>query len=340
MDCQTAYPSRQYLSLVTITALAGVNILVAVTNILFNAFLIYALFKTKQIRKLSSRLILYLSVSDCCVGALLQPIVVVILLQYKTETNCPVELLAQSIAFVFPQFSAVQIMIIALDRFLRMKFLHHHRKYMTRRRGTMMVVFNLSLSLTLAITSVIAGTHGQFYMFNVVLASIDSFVVMMIFVLYTFTYFSVHHHVSQARKREKLRNQDIKMSQISKLSKTSKMSSKSMSSVSSVSSKHRADSALAKTMLFILASLGLCYIPYLVLGVTWSYLQFEKGEVSRRSLAAFTWVSLILVYLNSTINAVIFATRNAKIMELFRSLAIRHKSLPDFNTTSELSSDK
>ena len=337
ISCQTIYPSRENFSNAIMNALAGGNILVAITNISLNAFLIYALSTTKQLRKLSSRLILYLSLSDCCVGAVLQPIVTVILLRYKNERNCSIELLAQFIALTFAQFSGVQIMIIAIDRFLRMKYLNQHRKYMTRRRAALMVFCNGCLSIGFAVSSVVAGVHEQFYIFNVVLASIDSFIVVMIFVIYTFTYLSVHHHISQARKREKQRNNEVKLS---KMSKTSKISN---SSVAASKPKARADSALAKTMVFILASLAICYVPYLVLGVTWTYLRFEKATVSRKfmsTLAALTWWSFILVHLNSSINALIFVTRNTKTMQLLRTVTSRSKNVSETTpSTSELSID-
>ena len=320
--CHTVYPSRETLSAATIHALVAVNILVAITNISSSIFLIYALHKTKQYGRLSSRLISCLSASGCFVGALLQPVIVVILTKFEQELYCLVELWAQFIAYTFPQFSAVQIMIIAFDRFLWMKFPKRYRKYMTMKRATLITFFNFGLSVIIGVSSVIAGTYRQFYMFDVVLSSILSAIILMIFVIYTFTYLSTHHF-TQSHKQEEQREDEIKMSITFSSPKTQE--------TRGTDSIH----ALEKTVIFATSSTVLCYVPCLIVGAIWSYLHLKNASVSNTLLPALKWWSSLLMYFNSTISAVIFATRNAKIMAFCRSMRWRSKTQDSLASISE-----
>ena len=330
--CQTAYPSRINLSGAMITSLTAANLILAGTNIILNALLIYGLVKTKQSRKSSSRFIIYLSISDLNVGLLLQPLVIIILILYNKDQNCPAELTAQFLSFIFPQFSGVQIMLVAMDRFFRMKFLNQDRAYMIRKHGLLLVIFNAFLAIALATTSVLASTNKTFYLFNLILATMDLMVVLLIFMFYTFTYFSIHGYVRQAVKKDNQRKTNLPT--ISSASKTDL--------IKSVSTKSRlkTESALARTMLFILSSLSICYIPYLTLGVTWSYFQFQQKHTTplmKEALSISTWWSFELVFLNSSINAAIFISRNQQIMELFLRIICKEQSM-DTTTATELSS--
>ena len=310
--CQTCYPSRKHLSFGTCISLIVANVLIAGANILLNAFLMYGLIKTKQLRKLSSKFIVCLSVSDCCVGLLLQPLVTVLLIFYSQEQHCYIELAAQIVGFLFAQFSGGQIVIIAMDRFFQMKFLRKHRAYMTKKRGKMLIVFNACLSIGLAAGSFVASTNEKFYQFNFVFAVLDLILLSLTFVFYGFTYYSVHGHVRQAMKKDKERQKN--------LSTISSSSTKTLTRSVSTHSRLKSESALTRTMIFILATLSICYFPYLLLGIMWSYFRYEKEDSSKTTLAILTWWSFMLIHLNSSVNALLFASRNEKIMVLFRKI--------------------
>ena len=312
--CQTVYPPKEYLSSPAIYALAGANILLALSIVSVNSFLIYALYKTKQLRKLSSRLIAYLALSDCCVG-IFMVFIIIHLLRRKGGSTCLFELLAQFTCVLFSEFSALQIMIIALDRFLRMKFLNRYQEYMTRRRAALMMLFNAAMSVSFAVGSVVASISGHFYTYNIVFVSINSPFFMTVYIMYPWTYVSVHRQISQARQRQTQRVND---------------------------SSRQADSALAKTMIFILIAVAICYLPYMVLGLAWSHFYFNKGVVSSSflpNLAVLTWWTFYLIHLNSTLNALIFITRNKKIMEVLRGISFRSKENWD-TTSTERSIDR
>ena len=325
--CQTCYPSRVNLSKPMTTSLTATNILTAGTNIIINAFLICGLVNTKQLRKLSSMFIIYLSISDLLVGLLLQLLVVSILLFYEKELNCHIELATQFIAFVFPQFSAVQIMIIAMNRCFRMKFLKQHHTYVTRKRGLILVIFNACLAIVLATTSVLASISQRFYFFNLVLAIIDLTVLLLIFVFYNLTYFSVHGYVRQAIKKDKERQTGLPNSTTA--------STTAVTRSVTTRSRLKTESVLTRTMLFILASLSVCY-PVFDFGCDVSYFQYKDPTSNNKVLSILTWWSFVLVFLNSSINAMIFTSRNQKIMELLRRITRRDQP-SDPTTATELS---
>ena len=302
--CYSVYPSRASFTASNTISLAAANIFVNLLNILTNCFLICALIKTRQTKKISSQFILCLSISDCCVGLILQPMVILLLTYFVKDRNCALEMTAEFLSYVFPQISGVMIMIVALDRFLHMKHLNQYSLYMTRKRGSLLVVTNVVVALCIASCSLVASLYGKFFIFNAILVGVDASVVIAIYVFYTITYRTIHRHLDQMREEQL---------QINILSPH----------ITKNIPKH--DLELAKTMVFILTALSICYLPYFILGLIWSYYHHYKEAQAIPTLNILVWWSFILVYLNSSLNAIIFSARNKRISLLLRKVLCRRK---------------
>ena len=80
------------------------------------------------------------------------------------------------------------------------------------------------------------------------------------------------------------------------------------------------DTELAKTMIFILTSLTVCYLPYFIVGLYWSYIRYQEKSKTGEALDTVLWCCFILVYLNSTLNAAIFIKRNKKAYGLLKNI--------------------
>ena len=332
--CQTVCPDKAHLSKGMVASLAATNSLMAGTNVISNGLLIYGLIKTNQSRKSSIRFFMYLSISDVFVGLVLQPLVVISLFFYdKERQKCPIELATQFLGFIFPQFSGVQVMLIAMDRFFQMKFLRQRRAYIIRKHGMKLIVGNICLAITLATTSILASVNQRFYLFNMIVVTADLLILLMIFVFYTLTYCSVHCYVREAEKQDnKKETKPTTISSEVKINRT-----KSISTIS----RMKTESALARTMLFILTSLSICYFPYLTLGFTFSYFQYHQEDTTptqEKVLSVLTWWSFGLLFLNSSINAVIFMSRNQEIMKLFRKITPMEQTLDSVTATKSSSS--
>ena len=313
--CYSVYPNREDFKASNIVSLMVVNILISLLSISANSFLIYAIIKTRQTDRISSQFILCLSVSDCCVGIILQPIVILLLTDFAEVHNCALELTAQFLSYTFPQISGVMIVIIAFDRFLHMKYLNQYSTYMTKRRGGLLVAINVMLAFFIASCSLAASLHGKFFIFNTVLVGIEVSVAIVCIVIYMFTYRIVHQQTDQMRKEQL-----------------------NMKILSPDASKNvpKQDLKLAKTLVFVLTVYSICYLPYLILGLVWSYYQYYKGDQVSQTLEILVWWSFILVYLNSSFNAIIFSARNKHILRLLRKVLCKARGTDLDQQTSEI----
>ena len=305
--CQTVAPSRENFTPVNSISLTAANTTVCAMNILTNSFLIYAIIKTSKRGDIYSKFILCLSISDCCVGIIVQPMGIM-LLTYFAEHNCEAELAAQFVAYIFSQISFVMIMIVAFDRFLHMKYLHRYPIYMTEKRAKLLVAINVMLAFCIASCSVVASLHRKFVIFNVILVVIDAFVVTATYVFYAFTYMTVYQHTVQMRN-EQLETRNV-------LPFTTK----------SVP-KHNLE--LAKTIFFIFTAVTICYLPYFVLGLVWSYYNYphSKRIQLHQTLDILVWWSFIFTHLNSTLNTIILSARNKRIVRLLKDMLLRWNPL-------------
>ena len=297
--CYSVYPNRDNFTTSNFISLTAANISVSLLNMFTNSFLIYAIIKTRQTHKISYQFILCLSISDCCVGLIVQPTVILILTYFAEIHNCALELAAQFLSYIFPQVSGVMILIIAFDRFLHMKYLNEYSTYMTRKKAGLLITTNIVLACFIASCSLFASLRRTFFIFNAVLVGIEASVAVACFILYMFTYLIVHQHTNQMRQKQLEIN--ILSPEITK-------------------NAPKQDLKLAKTLVFILAVLSMCYFPYLILGLVWSYYKYYKGAQESKTLDILVWWSFILVYFNSSLNAIIFSARNTRILRLLRKL--------------------
>lgn len=109
------------------------NILVALSNILGNALLIFALKRTGQTRKTAFQYIIFMSVSDLVIGS--TGLLFITALTYDHfNQNCTLKLATQYILNSCSSFSILMVVLIALDRYLRMKHLERYPSVFTKRR--------------------------------------------------------------------------------------------------------------------------------------------------------------------------------------------------------------
>ena len=288
--CMTVYLTEYRHYPANIICLIVLNVVVAVLNILINGFLIYALRKTKQLKNLSNQFIACLSFSDCGVGVLAQPLIIATLWNmYMGVISCNTEITTQAVGFIFCHFSGVMLAIIAVDRYLHIKYKNKYNSYMNSSRAIKIVAMNLSIALIVAGGSVLSSTQHTYVTFDQIMMSIDTIVILFIWLNYILIFRSIKEHMRTIYRKDSTGNRQVL-------------------------SKVRADAVFAKTMVLIMTSQAICYFPYFLS----SALRSKKDVVHRESwLGTFRLWSLLLVYLCSSINALIFILRNAKIKRHF-----------------------
>ncbi|XP_065059405.1 adenosine receptor A2b-like [Rhopilema esculentum] len=300
--CTTAYLTEYRHFPANIICLIVLNVVVAVLNILINGFLIYALRKTQQLKNLSNQFIACLSLSDCGVGLLAQPLIIATLWnKHMGVISCNTEMATQAVGFTFCHFSGVMLAIIAVDRHLHIKYKNKYNFYMNSSRAIKVVALNLFIALIVAGGSVLSSTQHTYITFDQAMMSIDTIVVLFIWLNYILIFRLIKEHMRTIHRKDSEGN-------------------------TQVLSKVKADAAFAKTMVLIMTSQAICYFPYFLS----SSLRSKKDVVHRESwLGSFRWWSLLLVYLCSSLNALIFIFRNAKIKRHF---------FRQFSMTTELNS--
>ncbi len=302
-----------------LSAILATNIILAILNPIVNIVLIYALKATDQLRSISCRLIACLSVSDICIAVILQNLLSITVIAFKDEQNCVLELSGQFFAFIFPQISGVMMLIIALDRWLHMKYLSKYAIIVNWKRASFMIVTNVIIALVIAVCSIFASIYNKFFIFNIILVVTDFSVIVFTYIAYILTFRSVRKQAKSIRKR----NQD---------------DTSSYPAISSDISKktRKRDAELAKTMIFILTSLTFGYVPYFVVGLYWSYLRYHRYTATSSSLDASVWCCFLFVYILPSLNAIIFIRRNKKAYRWLKR-RLGAASSPEVSPTTELS---
>ncbi|XP_065058509.1 neuropeptide Y receptor type 2-like [Rhopilema esculentum] len=259
--CRTVYPTQGGMTEEHFLVVTVVNCIVALSNIVTNSFLIHALKRTGQLRTLSNKLIVCLSLSDCAIGLILQPCIGLLLIKaYYEDVSCNLEIKIQAFGFGLCHFSGVMLAIIALDRYIHIKFANRYSSIMTSYRAAVLVAGNVVLAVVVAGASVIASKRGFFFVFGLIMASVDSLIVFIIWFTYFLVYRSIKKHVNH-------------MNRITTPGKPK------------VPSASRTDTVLAKTMVLIMTSQLSCYFPFFIVMTIRSYRSFQN-EGSSHALDA------------------------------------------------------
>ena len=144
--CETSYAGKIYLNDAQKGFLKCVDLTIMIFNIWANLSVIYSLVATKQLNNTSFRLILFLCVSDCCLGMTTQPLFAIMIIGYTDHTYCNLEITVQFFAILLTHTSMYSICLIGLDRFCRMKYLLRYSDIVTFRRVHISIVLVTCLS--------------------------------------------------------------------------------------------------------------------------------------------------------------------------------------------------
>ena len=315
-NCSTIIPSRQNISKTTILSFIAVNSTVGCLNIVLNSFLIYSFSKLKQLSNVSYKFLFCLSISDFCVGFLLTPLSTTVMLIDEGTTSCVLELVCQSPVLITCQFSGVMIMIITIDRYIHMRYLQKYNLYMTSKMAYLLIGGNFFISICLIVSSNFASLYDRVFEFQAGLIALDTTVSAIIFILYFSTYKSVSSRVQDLQASFK----DVAGKPVAK-----------RTALQSKSGPHNL--TLAKTMIFVLISVLICYFPFFVIEFIHSYVKYIKRKAPGEVLGTLLLWSYIFICTNSYLNVIIFVSRHKTIKQFLYSFV--NKVNREENTTSD-----
>ena len=290
---ETLYIQHLNLSSGQTICLAIFSAIIMVTNVGSSSFLCYAIWKLKLTRNISHRFVLAMGISDCSIGLFLQPTLIAILYVKERAALAVAEFLGQIFAFTFAHFSSVMILIIALDRFMHMKHLNDYTTRMTPRKCVILIAANAIGNALLAILSVFSSFYGFFLYLNIIFSMVDFALLVIIFMLYTKTYWSLRSRVGQL-------------------------------SLERGTSSHF---DLSKSMLFVLFSIFLCYLPF---NVVETVIYFQKCSqrleyVEEATLVAYYW-SLLLIFCCPSFNSILFIVFSRRMRRFSKPFLRRRQS--------------
>ena len=255
------------------------NILMGTINIIGNAILLWALRRTGQTTSLSLQFIIIMSSSDVIAGIISLTFTALLLagLNY-----CWLKLTIRFTLNTCTFFSICMIFLIALDRYLHMKYLERYSLVFTKKRGYSITAFMLLMGIFTSAVSVSPFSTFALSIFHIVYFSLAIFFLMAIAMLY--------HEALCTLKR--------KASQISR----------------SVVNQNRALGKAGKRVSICVLVLIVPLCAVLLLEAVNYHLEFVNVSV----LSPVIWFAFITLLGNGFCSSVIFMSQNIPIKRLLR----------------------
>ena len=133
------------------------NILIGILNVGGNGILIWALRKTGQTKSLSFQLIAVMSASDFTIGVTGLVFISPMLLE-RHQSNCSLTLITEFILITCNYISMFLLFLIALDRYLHMKYLEAYHLIVTKKRGYFLIIGSFFLALSTGVVFILQFT--------------------------------------------------------------------------------------------------------------------------------------------------------------------------------------
>ncbi|XP_065065791.1 histamine H2 receptor-like [Rhopilema esculentum] len=277
----------------------AIIILFAFFNILSNSLLIFALYKSKQLRTFSNKFILIMTVSDLCLGVFTQPVTAAIWISSR-QRNC-LELKSVEFMVIFLGYiSALMILLISVDRYLHVTKPARYRMLVNAFRMKLSVVLSAVLAFCFALIFVI---NTSFYQ-HTFLTIVNNFMMLCFAILNTKTLKSLERHEKNTVLRLK---QDKSGQEASCHHKTAQLTA-------------------IKTIRWVMAAFFIFYLPYNIVSIVWTYFRFQlKVEPGMTLNALYQWTYLIL-FSGTFINSWIIIRGNTKCRRVILSI-LQNKSV-------------
>ena len=283
--------------------------MVAASNIGLNSFLVNALWKCDKLKILSYLLIMCLCISDIFVGisGLLRESLLIKTQGLYSGNMKEVLLIIMSIESFWVNFSALFVLIIAIDRYIHMKHGLRYRLVMTKRRAIGLVTFNFVFTSHMIVTVKLLPKyqkgfllkHLQAYrIYRVVLSLTYLSFILSIFTLYVKTYFSIKQTVEPAA--------EVATNETAEINLANESTNRTLALKLHQNRRRRPEQEFAKVMGIVLITLLVCLTPNLCISFYRRVVMLSTAKYNpSNGLRMATRLTFLMMRLNSSINAAI-----------------------------------
>ena len=261
------------------------------TSIMLNIVTIYAIHKTSAMAKTLKTLLLSLAFSDVAVGLFSQPIYTFFLVKWLQleNINCNTYQVINISGYLFSTASFLGVVAVSVDRFLAVHLHLRYQELVTRKR-VVVVVIGKWLCCVFVSLMLLWGPPSALDLIDSV---VTAFGFTVTFVVYIRIYFTVRRHKNRIQVQEVAHSDEIKNFIV----------------------------LLKSTVgiFYVYLVFLICYLPYFI------YMAVIRMYGSSTALKQFFLYSLTLMYLNSSLNPVIYCwkmrhVRHA-IMDILRKMS-------------------
>ena len=167
MECRALIPLLVDTSAITVTLIRVYNGVIAVLNIVGNAILIWGLYKTRQTNTISYQYIIFMSISDlmCGVGGL----VLLTLVPWNYYVmECLLHLSTQFFLSSCNLFSCLMVVLVALDRYLHMRYLERYSIVFTKKRGYFLSLASFFFAIFINVILLLPVPSDAYYIIRLI----------------------------------------------------------------------------------------------------------------------------------------------------------------------------
>ena len=281
--------------------------------ITINVALIVSFFATKQsMQNTSNLLIICLSISDCLIGAVVMPVLIIESLWFDTEKHSSIVRVYFSLNYVFGGISFSMTMLLAIDRYIHMNpnILENESKIgnLFKRPRIYFLIFACCAFFTTTSLSLyfLVKTNPKITAYYAGSMAILLLILMPILVtMYTRGYLRIRRFVAENPVYQNRGEAD-----------------------SNESPEYLEE--LFKTVLLLIIVTMISYLPNLALNASGAVLTFlNHSYISSTTFLIIAHLAYILVFSNSFLNALIILYRNEKsrkwLKEVLQSCCKRRK---------------
>lgn len=303
------------------------NAMIAISNVTINSLLIFAIKKLKKYKTISYKFIICLSISDISVGILQLVYIILRSLMkfYDTAMVNTMELCMETLFYLPTPFSGVMILIIAVDRYIHMKYLLKYNEIMTKRRARMIVCMNIIFQCITAVSLLLSSLKGYYSIQQPVLVVGYILIMTAIVVLYFGAYRSIKRRTRNSSIGVELPELPKAYNSVQRFSNDAlhrrRYPDRKLSDnlgQRTVSRRYPDDDFL-RSMLYILLSLAICHAPFLILTATRSLMLKAGHDISHTMMSVLLW-TYNLNFCLSTLNAGIFISCNRDLKSYVKTL--------------------